>query len=163
MTRPQSPKSANDRSFLARWHSTWRPCRATSPRRMSLRSTGSLSRSAMLRVSEFSLWCCRNTSLHRTGGSMPLRLNVCLLKMESFSRDLARCARPTGARYWCLNVEEVDGRLYPTSFLVGPEGKVLLSYRKVHLFADERSWASAGFDYPVSDTPFGRIGNHDGL
>ncbi|MFQ3451988.1 carbon-nitrogen hydrolase family protein [Bradyrhizobium sp. UFLA01-814] len=64
------------------------------------------------------------------------------------------------------NVEEVDGRLYPTSFLVGPEGKVLFSYRKVHLFVDERSWATAGFEYPVSDTPFGRIGimmGYDGM
>lgn len=56
------------------------------------------------------------------------------------------------------NVEEVDGALYPTSFLLGPDGKVLMSYRKVHLFADEREWASAGDEFPVIATPFGRIG-----
>ncbi|MEZ0059501.1 putative amidohydrolase [Bradyrhizobium elkanii] len=56
------------------------------------------------------------------------------------------------------NVEEHDGKLYPTSFLVGPEGKVLMSYRKVHLFPDEREWATAGSDYLVTETPCGRIG-----
>ncbi|BAW79622.1 nitrilase/cyanide hydratase and apolipoprotein N-acyltransferase [Candidatus Nitrosoglobus terrae] len=56
------------------------------------------------------------------------------------------------------NVEKIDGKLYPTSFLIGPEGKTILSYRKVHLFADERKWATAGSEYPVANTPFGRIG-----
>lgn len=64
------------------------------------------------------------------------------------------------------NIEEVDGKFYPTSFLIGPEGNTLLSYRKVHLFSDEREWAAAGSEYPVVDTPYGRIGimmGYDGM
>ncbi len=64
------------------------------------------------------------------------------------------------------NVEQVDGKLYPTSFLIGPEGTVLMTYRKVHLFSDEREWATAGSEYPVAETPFGRIGvtmGYDGM
>lgn len=64
------------------------------------------------------------------------------------------------------NVEEVDNKLYPTSFLIGPKGDVLMSYRKVHLFSDERTWATAGSEYPVMDTPYGRIGimmGYDGM
>jgi len=64
------------------------------------------------------------------------------------------------------NVEEVDNKLYPTSFLIGSKGDVLMSYRKVHLFSDERMWATAGSEYPVMDTPYGRIGimmSYDGM
>lgn len=60
----------------------------------------------------------------------------------------------------------MDSKLYPASFLIGPEGDVLMSYRKVHLFSDERMWATAGSEYPVMDTPYGRIGimmGYDGM
>ncbi|MFT3801859.1 MAG: carbon-nitrogen hydrolase family protein [Burkholderiaceae bacterium] len=56
------------------------------------------------------------------------------------------------------NVEQVDGKLYPVSTMIGPDGNTLMTYRKVHLFADERDWASAGSDYPVVETSMGRIG-----
>ena len=72
--------------------------------------------------------------------------------------------------YGCLilfpNVEEVEGKLYPTSFLLGTDGQVMMKYRKVHLFADEREWATAGNEYPVIETPFGRVGvmmGYDGM
>jgi predicted amidohydrolase len=42
--------------------------------------------------------------------------------------------------------------------LIGPDGKEAGRYRKTHLTADERKWAVAGYDYPVFETPFGRIG-----
>ena len=48
--------------------------------------------------------------------------------------------------------------LYVTTLLIGPDGKETGRYRKTHLTAEERTWAIAGFDYPVFDTPFGRIG-----
>ena len=40
----------------------------------------------------------------------------------------------------------------------GKDGKEAGKYRKTHLTAEERKWARAGDDYPVFDTPFGRIG-----
>jgi len=71
---------------------------------------------------------------------------------------LAGVAREYGCAVLLPNVEAADGKLYPTATLIGPDGRVLLSYRKVHLFADEREWATAGSEYPVVETPFGRIG-----
>jgi predicted amidohydrolase len=66
------------------------------------------------------------------------------------------------ARYRCLiavpGVERAAAGLYVTTFLIGPEGKEAGRYRKTHLTAEERKWAKAGDEYPVFDTPFGRIG-----
>jgi predicted amidohydrolase len=55
-------------------------------------------------------------------------------------------------------VERAAAGLYVTTFLIGPDGKEAGKYRKTHLTAEERKWARAGDDYPVFDTPFGRIG-----
>jgi predicted amidohydrolase len=71
----------------------------------------------------------------------------------------------TGAiasKYQCMiavpGVERAPDGLYVTTFLVGPDGKDAGRYRKTHLTAEERAWAKAGDDYPVFETPFGRIG-----
>jgi len=50
------------------------------------------------------------------------------------------------------------GNLFPTTILLGPDGAEIGWYRKTHLTAEEREWASAGESYPVFETPFGRIG-----
>jgi predicted amidohydrolase len=66
------------------------------------------------------------------------------------------------AKYQCLiavpGVERAAAGLYVTTFLIGPDGKDAGRYRKTHLTAEERKWAKAGDEYPVFDTPFGRIG-----
>ena len=66
------------------------------------------------------------------------------------------------AKYQCLvavpGVERAASGLFVTTFLIGPDGKDAGKYRKTHLTAEERMWAKAGDDYPVFDTPFGRIG-----
>jgi predicted amidohydrolase len=66
------------------------------------------------------------------------------------------------AKYGCLIaapiVERAAAGLYVTTVLIGPDGKETGRYRKTHLTAEERKWAVAGFDYPVFDTAFGRIG-----
>lgn len=56
------------------------------------------------------------------------------------------------------NVERVEDKLYPTSFLLNPDGEVEMRYRKVHLFSDEKEWATAGSEFPVVETRFGRLG-----
>ena len=65
-------------------------------------------------------------------------------------------------KYQCLiavpGVERVAGALHVTTFLVGPDGREAGRYRKTHLTAEERKWAVAGDEYPVFETPFGRIG-----
>lgn len=72
--------------------------------------------------------------------------------------QFAKLCREYACAILVPNVEKVDSKLYPTATLIGPDGKKLLSYRKVHLFPDEKDWASAGSDFPVVDTPFGRVG-----
>ncbi|MBI4241478.1 MAG: carbon-nitrogen hydrolase family protein, partial [Candidatus Rokubacteria bacterium] len=55
-------------------------------------------------------------------------------------------------------VEREAGRLYHTTFVVGPEGDVIGRYRKVHLTEAERRWATPGTDYLVVELPFGNVG-----
>jgi predicted amidohydrolase len=70
--------------------------------------------------------------------------------------------RQIAVTYGCLialpTVERAAAGLYVTTILVGPDGNEIGRYRKTHLTAEERKWAVAGNDYPVFDTPFGRIG-----
>ena len=70
--------------------------------------------------------------------------------------------RQIAMTYGCLialpTVERAAAGLYVTTILVGPDGNEIGRYRKTHLTAEERKWAVAGNDYPVFDTPFGRIG-----
>lgn len=61
--------------------------------------------------------------------------------------------------------EEDGGVLYNSAVLVGPEG-VLGSYRKIHLCASDRDWATAGETWRTFDLPLGRLGllvGHDAL
>ncbi|MBI2881780.1 MAG: carbon-nitrogen hydrolase family protein [Candidatus Tectomicrobia bacterium] len=53
--------------------------------------------------------------------------------------------------------EREGDRLYHTAFLIGPEGEAG-RYRKTHLSPSERAWATPGWDLPVFQTPFGRVG-----
>lgn len=66
------------------------------------------------------------------------------------------------SHYSCLialpTVERTAMGLYVTTYLIGAEGQEIGKYRKTHLTAEERAWAVAGDDYPVFETPFGRIG-----
>jgi predicted amidohydrolase len=51
-----------------------------------------------------------------------------------------------------------SGRLYNSAVLVGPDG-VVGTYRKLHLAAEDRAWATPGnLGLPTFDTPPGRIG-----
>lgn len=60
--------------------------------------------------------------------------------------------------YLVCGLAERDGDvLHNSACLVAPDGKISV-YRKTHLAADERSWATAGDGWTVVDTPIGRIG-----
>ncbi|WP_029009071.1 carbon-nitrogen hydrolase family protein [Azospirillum halopraeferens] len=76
--------------------------------------------------------------------------------------DLTGRAAEIAAAYDCLialpTVERTAAGLAPTTILIGPGGREIGVYRKTHLTAEERDWAVAGDEYPVFDTPFGRIG-----
>jgi predicted amidohydrolase len=70
-------------------------------------------------------------------------------------------------KYGCLIaaplIEREDGKLFVSTVLVGPDGERIGAYRKTHLTAEERGWASAGDAYPVFEAPFGRIGVMSGF
>ncbi|NIP84237.1 MAG: carbon-nitrogen hydrolase family protein [Planctomycetales bacterium] len=62
---------------------------------------------------------------------------------------------------------EGPGRAYNTSFLVGPDGQILATYRKIHLFdvdlparvtVRESEWIQAGSQLTVATTPLAKFG-----
>jgi predicted amidohydrolase len=54
---------------------------------------------------------------------------------------------------------EKDGNQhYSTSFLISPEGQIIGRYRRVHCFELEKRYIGTGSEFPVFDTPLGRIG-----
>ncbi len=75
--------------------------------------------------------------------------------------DVARAAA-IAKRYACLvalpTIEASGASLHATTFLLGPDGNMMGRYRKAHLTAEEREWATPGDELPVFETPFGRIG-----
>jgi predicted amidohydrolase len=59
-------------------------------------------------------------------------------------------------------IDKSGSKLYPTSVLVGPDGRIIGTYRKTHLDAGEKTWASAGDTFPVFNTSLGRVGMLEG-
>jgi predicted amidohydrolase len=57
----------------------------------------------------------------------------------------------------CGLAERAQDAVYNSACLIAPDGEVTV-YHKTHLTADERSWARAGDEWSVVDTPIGRIG-----
>ena len=51
-----------------------------------------------------------------------------------------------------------DGSVYNSAAVVGPEGDVVASYRKMHLPGLEATWAGRGSEPCVFDTPWGKVG-----
>jgi predicted amidohydrolase len=70
----------------------------------------------------------------------------------------ARVARRRGM-YAQLNLYEKDaGKIYNTSVLIDPDGRLAGKYRKVHLPPQERWHVSPGDGFPVCRTEIGNIG-----
>jgi predicted amidohydrolase len=57
----------------------------------------------------------------------------------------------------CGLAERSGDTLYNSACMFAPDGTILV-YRKTHLTAAERSWAAAGDEWKVVDTPIGRVG-----
>ena len=72
--------------------------------------------------------------------------------------DRLRALAAAHGAHLVVGLVERDGdRLFNSAVLVGPEG-VAGVYRKVHLAAADRTWATAGDAFPTFDTPVGRVG-----
>jgi len=74
------------------------------------------------------------------------------------------------AEYGCAIVlpvlEAAGDTIEPGAVLIGPDGAVLGQQRQLHLEPELRGFCSAGRDFAVFTTPFGRVGmllGHDGL
>jgi predicted amidohydrolase len=78
----------------------------------------------------------------------------------SFSENAVRRLAELAAerRMWLFpHVVERDGsRFYSTVYFISPDG-VRGKYRVTHLSGSERSWATAGSELPVLQTPFGNV------
>ena len=70
---------------------------------------------------------------------------------------LEELAEELGLHLVCGLAERAGDLVYNSACLVTPDGDISV-YRKTHLTADERSWATAGDGWTVVDTPIGRIG-----
>ncbi len=78
---------------------------------------------------------------------------------EQARKTLEAIAQAAAARkiYIAANLNEnSDGKLYSTSYLIGPDGKVIGKYRKSHRLPDEQ--IALGDELPVFDTRFGKVG-----
>lgn len=73
-------------------------------------------------------------------------------------RAFAPLAQRWSAYYVLDLVEAKEGKLYHTAHVLGPDGKVVERYRKVHLTASESDWATPGERYSVVQAPFGNFG-----
>ena len=85
---------------------------------------------------------------------------------DSIIAQISEVCREYGCAVAVPQIISEDERIYPSSVLVGPNGDIVGTYRKVHLTAEDREWATAGDAFPVFDTPFGRVGmmmGYDGL
>jgi len=66
------------------------------------------------------------------------------------------CARHDA--YVIAGINEADGGCrHNSAVVVGPEG-LMATYRKLHLYYNEKSWFEPGADLPIVDLPFGRVG-----
>jgi predicted amidohydrolase len=71
---------------------------------------------------------------------------------------LARIAADAGVHLACGMALAEGGRHYDAQLLWGPDGSLLATYRKAHLFASEREFYAAGDRPVVVETALGRIG-----
>ena len=61
--------------------------------------------------------------------------------------------------YLAVGLAERDGdQVYNAAILLGPEGQIVGRYRKTHMAAVESRWYVRGAEFPVFDTPLGRLG-----
>lgn len=75
----------------------------------------------------------------------------------SFEQQLCQISG-SGKGYIVGSYPEIDvDKIYHTVVLAGPEGSVIARYRATHLNERDQSWATAGNEMSVTNTPIGRI------
>jgi predicted amidohydrolase len=74
-------------------------------------------------------------------------------KLSAFART-----KEVGLAVGLPELDPHTGLVFNTLLVLGPDGKEILRYRKVHLWETDRAWARAGDAFPVSSFPGCRIG-----
>jgi predicted amidohydrolase len=73
--------------------------------------------------------------------------------------EVVREAAGTNGVWVVVHLVERAGAVYhSTAYLISDTGEIAARYRKAHLNAEERAWATPGDDFTVAETPFGRVG-----
>lgn len=83
--------------------------------------------------------------------------DVAELSLGRTVQVLSDFAARSGAHVVGSHIERDRESLFHTAVLIGPDGKLVGSYRQTHL-DPAWSWASAGDDFTVFDTAIGRVG-----
>lgn len=77
---------------------------------------------------------------------------------DTFKR-MSRLAIAHRANFVYSQIEEDGGKLYVTAVVIGRDGMLIGTYRKTHLSALEKAWATAGNKLTVFDIPgLGKLG-----
>ena len=87
-------------------------------------------------------------------------------RADTYIEQISEIAKHYGCAIVLPLVQRVAGELMSTAILLGPDGAAIGQYEQVHINPEARAWAKAGDDWPVFETPFGRIGmtiGYDGL
>ena len=80
-------------------------------------------------------------------------------KVSAQALDLVKQACAANKLWVAASLVESEGNsYYSTLFLVDDHGAVHSRYRKAHLSASERRWATAGDEFVVAKTPLGALG-----
>ncbi|MEM9156899.1 MAG: carbon-nitrogen hydrolase family protein, partial [Cyanobacteria bacterium P01_F01_bin.33] len=99
----------------------------------------------------------------RLGESAAIELAA---RAEQYITDVGAIAKQYGCTIVVPLVRAEAGAIAPSAVLIGPDGCEMGCYRQTHLSPQMRTWAKAGDELPVFDTPCGRIGmllGYDGL
>ncbi len=85
---------------------------------------------------------------------------------DGLLKDVGAIAQSYGCAIVLPIIEQTAGILSSSAVILGPNGSVIGRYRQTHLSSSMRNWAKPGDDFPVFETPFGRVGillGEDGL
>lgn len=74
-------------------------------------------------------------------------------------KEMSELASARNVNIVYSQIERDGDRFYVTAVVIGKDGKRIGSYRKTHLSAQEKEWATAGDQFPVFNIPeFGKLG-----
>ena len=87
--------------------------------------------------------------------SLSEKMDIC---SPSLSRISELCKNFNVSITYGLPELGADGEYYNSAVLLGPNGDILGSYRKIHLFDTEKLFFTSGSEIDIIDTSFGKVG-----